>query len=289
MCLPAILFFLIFSYIPMPGAHIAFTNFNYEKGIFGSDFIGLDNFKFLFQSGKIAMLTRNTVLYNVAFIILGNILQIAIAILLSEIRSKHFKRVTQSFMFLPYFISDVLVGLLLYNLLNYDFGLINSVITDFGGSPLKLYSNPNVWPFIIVMIYIWKQTGYGSIVYFAAIMGIDSEIIEAAKVDGANTFHKIRYIIIPSLKPTIVILLLFAMGGIMKGNFGLFYNVIGSSNSLLFPYTDIIETYVFRAMMNTSNYAQASAVGLYQSVFGFAAVMLCNWVVKRIDKDYTLF
>jgi putative aldouronate transport system permease protein len=289
MCLPAILFFFVFSYIPMPGVYIAFTNFNYAKGIFKSDFVGFDNFKFLFTSGKITMLTRNTVLYNVAFIILGNTLQIFVAILLNEIRSKYFKKVTQTFMFLPYFISAVLVGLLLYNLLNYDYGFINSIIKAFDGTPIKVYSNKFVWPFIIVLVHLWQQTGYGSIVYFAAIMGIDAEMIEAAKVDGVNAFQKIRYIILPNLKPTIVILLLFAMGGILKGNFGLFYNIIGPSNSMLFPTTDIIETYVFRAMMNNFNFTQASAVGLYQSIFGFIVVMVCNWVVKKIESDYALF
>jgi putative aldouronate transport system permease protein len=289
MCFPAILFFLVFSYIPMPGVYIAFTNFNYAKGIFGSEFIGLDNFKFLFTSGKIAMLTRNTVLYNVAFIILGNTLQIVVAILLNEIKSKYFKKISQTFMFLPYFISAVLVGLLMYNLLNYDYGFINSIIKTFDGTPIKVYSDKNVWPFIIVLVHLWQQTGYGSIVYFAAIMGIDAEMVEAAKVDGVNAFQKIRYIIMPSLKPTIIILLLFSMGSILKGNFGLFYNIIGSSNSMLFPTTDIIETFVFRSMMNNFNFTQASAVGLYQSLFGFAVVMTCNWIVKKIDSDYGLF
>lgn len=289
MCLPAILFFLVFSYIPMPGIYIAFTNFNYAKGIFGSDFIGFDNFKFLFTSGKITMLTRNSILYNVAFIILGNTLQIFVAILLNEIRSKYFKKVSQTLMFLPYFISAVLVGLLLYNLLNYDYGFINNIIKMFDGTPLKVYANKLVWPFIIVLVQLWQQTGYGSIVYFAAIMGIDAEMIEAAKVDGVNAFQKIRYIILPNLKPTIVILLLFSMGSILKGNFGLFYNIIGPSNSMLFPTTDIFETFVFRAMMNNFNFTQASAVGLYQSLFGFAVVMFCNGIVKKIDSDYALF
>jgi putative aldouronate transport system permease protein len=289
MCTPAILFFFVFSYIPMPGVYIAFTNFNYAKGIFGSDFIGFDNFKFLFTSGKITMLTKNSILYNIAFIILGNTLQIFVAILLNEIRSKYFKKVTQTFMFLPYFISAVLVGLLLYNLLNFDYGFINSIIRSVDGTPIKVYSNKNVWPFIIVLVHLWQQTGYGSIVYFAAIMGIDAEMIEAAKVDGVNAFQKIRYIILPNLKPTVVILLLFSMGSIIKGNFGLFYNIIGPSNKMLFPTTDIIETYVFRSMMNNFNFTQASAVGLYQSIFGFIVVMVCNWIAKKIDNDYALF
>lgn len=289
MCLPAIIYFIIFSYCPMPGAYIAFTDFNYKSGIFGSKFVGFDNFKFLIESGSLWLLTRNTILYNLAFIILGNGLQIFVAILLNEVKNKLFKKVAQTIMFLPYFISAVLVGLLAFNILNYDFGFLNSVIKFFGGDPIKVYSMPNAWWIIIVLVNLWQGTGYGSIVYFASICGIDSNIIEAAEVDGANILQRIRYIILPSLKPTVIILFLFAIGGIMKGNFGLFYNLIGSSNSMLFPTTDIIETYVYRTLMNNFNFANSAAVGLYQSVFGFALVMFCNWVVKKIDEEYALF
>lgn len=289
MCAPALIFFIIFAYCPMPGAYIAFTNFNYKAGIFGSEFVGFDNFKFLITSGSLWRLTRNTILYNISFIVLGNVLQLFIAILLNEVRCRIFKKVSQTIMFLPYFISAVLVGLLAFNILNSDFGFLNSVIKGFGGESLKVYQMPAVWPFIIVFVNLWQQTGYGSIVYFASICGIDSSIMEAAEVDGANIIQRIRYITLPSLKPTIIILFLFSIGGIMKGNFGLFYNLVGSSNSNLFPATDIIETYVYRALMNNFNFASASAVGLYQSVFGFAIVMFSNWIVRRIDKDYALF
>lgn len=289
MCLPAIAFFIIFAYCPMPGAYIAFTDFNYKSGIFGSKFVGFDNFKFLIQSGSLWQLTRNTILYNVAFIVLGNMLQIFVAILLNEVKNKLFKKVAQTIMFLPYFISAVLVGLLAFNVLNYDFGFMNSIIKFFGGDPLKVYSMPNAWPIILILVNLWQQTGYGSIVYFASICGIDSSIMEAAEVDGANIIQRIRYIILPSLKPTAIILFLFAIGGIMKGNFGLFYNLVGSSNSMLFPTTDIIETYVYRTLMNNFNFANSAAVGLYQSVFGFILVMTCNWIVKKIDEEYALF
>ena len=191
-------------------------------------------------------------------------------------------------MFLPYFISQVLVGILVYNLLNYDYGFVNTVLTRLGMEKWGPYSDPSVWPVLLVVIHLWQQTGYNSVVYFAAIMGIDSEIIEAARVDGANGFQKIRYIILPSLRPTLVILLLFAMGGIVRGNFGLFYNVIGT-NSVLFPTTDIIETYVYRATTTDFNFSRASSVGLYQSIIGFAMVMFSNYVVKKIEPDYSLF
>lgn len=288
MCVPAILFFLVFSYAPMPGIWVAFVRYNYRDGIFGSQFIGLDNFKFLATSGKLFTLTRNTILYNLAFIILGNILAVFVAILLNEMRSKWFKKVSQTIMFLPYFISQVLVGVLVFNLLNYDTGFVNGVLTRLGMAEWQPYADATVWPVILVIVYLWQQTGYNSVVYFAAIMGIDSETIEAAKVDGANGFQKIRYIILPSLKPTIIILLLFALGGIVKGNFGLFYNIIGN-NPILYGTTDIIETYVYRATITDFNFSTASAVGLYQSVVGFIIVMTVNYIVKKIEPDYSLF
>lgn len=289
MCLPAVLFFVIFAYCPMPGIYIAFTNYNFRDGIFGSPFVGFKNFEFLLKSGQLWLLTRNTILYNLSFILMGNLLQITLAIMVNEIRCNWFKKVSQTIMFLPYFISAVLIGVLAFNILNYDTGALNTLIRETGGNPVKIYSMAGIWPFVIILCNIWQQTGYGSIVYFASICGIDSQIVEAAEVDGATSMQRIRYIILPSLKPTFIILMLFALGGIMKGNFGLFYNLIGPANSQLFPSTDIIETFVFRTMMNQNNFATSSAVGLYQSLFGFLLVMFSNWVVKKIDPDYALF
>lgn len=288
MCLPAVVFFFIFSYMPMPGAYIAFTNFQYNKGIWASPFVGLQNFKFLFTSGQLTLLLRNTILYNVAFIVLGNFLQLLFAILLNEVQSKRYKKTTQSMMFLPYFISDVLVSLLVYNLLNYDYGFISNLVRSMGGEMAKVYQMPNAWPFIIVLVNLWKGTGYGTVVYFAAITGMDSSMMEAAQIDGANGFQRIRYITLPTLKPTVVILFLFAIGGILKGNFGLFYNLVGN-NSMLFQTTDIIETYVYRSMMNSFNFSQSSAVGLFQSVVGFFIVIGANAFVKHLDPEYALF
>ena len=288
MCIPAVIFFFMFNYMPLPGIYVAFVKYNYRDGIFGSRFIGLDNFKFLATSGELWNLTKNTVLYNLAFILLGNALAVFVAILLNELQSKMFKKVSQTILFLPYFISQVLVGLLVFNLLNFDTGFVNSVLTSMGLEKWQPYSDPKVWPVLLVVIYLWQQTGYNSVVYFASIMGIDGEMMEAAKVDGANGFQRIRYIILPSLKPTIVILLLFALGGIVKGNFGLFYNIIGT-NPILYPTTDIIETYVYRATMTNFNFSTASAVGFYQSVVGFVIVMTVNYIVKKIEPAYSLF
>ena len=289
MCLPAIIFFIVFNYCPLPGIRIAFTNYNFRDGIFGSPFVGLDNFEFLISSGELWMLTRNTILYNLVFIVVGNIFQIVIALMLNEIRCKMFKKVSQTLMFLPYFISAVLIGAIAFNILNFDTGALNALLRETGGDPIQIYSKAGLWPFIIIFCNMWQQTGYGSVVYFAAICGIDASMVEAAEVDGATSWQRIRYIILPSLKGTFIILLLFALGGIMKGNFGLFWNLTGGANSQLVPTTDIIETFVYRTMTTQNNFATSSAVGLYQSIFGFILVMFSNWVVKRIDPDYALF
>ncbi len=288
MCLPAVIFFLVFNYAPMPGAWIAFTNFNYRDGIFGSPFVGFKNFEFLLKSGQLWTLTRNTILYNLAFIVLGNIVQIAIAIMLNEIRSTLFKKISQAAMFLPFFISAVLVGVIAFNLLNYDTGAINALIKATGGDPIKIYSMAGIWPLIIITVQLWQSTGYGSIVYFAAIMGIDRSLYEAAAIDGASAWQRIRHVTLPSLKPTFIILVLFSLGGIMQGNFGLFWNLVGN-NAGLFQTTDIIETSVYRMVLSQNNFTTSTAVGLYQSLFGFALVMTANWIVRRINRDYALF
>lgn len=289
MCLPAIIFFAVFAYLPMPGLYLAFVNFDYSLGIFKSAFVGFDNFRFLVMTGDLWKLTFNTIAYNIAFIILGNILQIAVAIMLNELRNKWFKKVSQTLMFLPHFISAVLVGLLAYNILSYDYGILNSFLKMIGMDPVETYSNPAIWPYIIVITFLWQSTGYGSIIYFAAIMGLDKSILEAAEIDGANAFQRIRYIIIPYLKPTFIILLLFSLGGVLKGNFGLFYNLVGANNTMLYPTTDIIETYVFRTLMTNFNFSLGSAVSLYQSILGLFIVLTANWIVKKVSPENSLF
>ncbi|MCR2021765.1 sugar ABC transporter permease, partial [Blautia pseudococcoides] len=183
MCLPAVVFFVVFNYCPLPGVYIAFTNYNFREGIFGSPFVGLKNFEFLIQSGELWKLTRNTLLYNVVFIVLGNVVQITLAVMLNEVRNKYFKKVSQTIMFLPYFISVVLIGAIAFNILNYDTGALNTLLRETGGDPVKIYSMAGIWPFIIIFCQMWQQTGYGSVVYFAAICGIDSGMMEAAEVD----------------------------------------------------------------------------------------------------------
>ncbi|MCM0650226.1 ABC transporter permease subunit [Clostridium swellfunianum] len=285
---PVIIYFIIFSYIPMPGAYIAFVDYNIGKGIFGSRFVGLKNFEFLIKTGDLWRITKNTLLYNFAFLALTNISQVAFAIMISEISSRWFKKLSQSIILLPHFISMVIVGFFAYNLFNFNHGFINTILTSFGLAKHDFYSDQGIWKYIIVFFKIWASTGYGMIIYLAAITGISSEIYEAAELDGATAWQKIRCIIIPLLKPTFILLFLFGLGGILKGSFDLFYNLIGN-NSVLYRQTDIIDTFVFRSLVGQFNFSQGAAVGFYQSVFGLILVLTVNAIVKRIEPDSALF
>jgi len=288
MALPSAIFIILFSYVPLPGIVIAFQRFRYNKGFFGSPFVGFDNFRFFFISGQAWLVTLHTVLYNVVFIGLGTILTVMVAIFLSELTQKHFKKITQSLMFLPYFISWVTGAALFYGLFNYEYGILNNVLKSLGSAPMDIYNDPNIWPFIIVAANIWKGIGYGAVYYLAAIVGVDEEQFEAAKIDGANIFQKILYVTLPNLTPTIVILVLLSIGGIFRGDFGLFYQLTGS-NPLLYDKTDIIDTFVFRSLMTTKQEGMAAAVGLYQSVLCFITIMAANFAVKKYNRDYSLF
>jgi len=291
MTLPAILFFAVFSYIPMVGLYYAFTNYTYAGGLFGSPFAGLANFRYLFYGGKdspIWMLTRNTILYNLAFIFIGNIMQCFVAILLTEMSGKIFRRISQSLLLLPYFISYVVVGAIAYNFFNPEYGALNSMLNFFGAEPVQLYTTPEVWPPIIIFFSVWKSLGYGSVMYLSAIMGIDREIYEAAKIDGCNIFQEIIRITVPLLKPTFIMLILFSLGGIVRGQFDLFYQLVGE-NGLLFRYTDVIDTYIYRSLNTNFNIGYSTAAGLYQSVFGLITVLIVNTIVKKVNPENALF
>jgi putative aldouronate transport system permease protein len=288
MLLPALLFFIVFCYIPMPGAYVAFVDYNINKGIFGSEFIGLKNFEFLVKTGALWNITKNTLLYNIAFLTIGNMVQIILAIMLSEIGSKWFKKVSQSIILLPYFISMVIVGFFAYNLFNYDHGFINSFLHTLGFESHDFYSDQGIWKYIIVAFKVWSGAGYGMIVYLATITGISKDIHEAASIDGAKASQRIRFITLPLLRPTAVLLFLFGLGGILKGSFDLFYNLIGN-NSVLYAQTDIIDTYVFRSLMGQFNFSLSASVGFYQSLFGLFFVLAINFIVKKIEPDNALF
>lgn len=288
MLLPALAYVILFSYVPMTGIILAFKKYNYNGGIYGSPWNGFSNFKALMISGKLGMVTRNTLFYNIAFIFLGVIFEMGSAILLNELLSKVFKKVAQSFMFLPYFISWVVAGAIMYNIFNYERGVFNHILTSLGGTPFDLYSNPKAWPFVLIFLKVWKQTGYGSVVYLAAITGLDQEMFEAASIDGASAWQKIRYLTIPSLIPTMMILVLMAIGNIFRGDFGLFYQTVKSS-ALLQPMTDVIDTYVFRLLIDNGDVGVSAAAGLYQSILCFITITICNRLVKRANPDYALY
>ncbi|HJC25717.1 MAG TPA: ABC transporter permease subunit [Candidatus Eisenbergiella merdavium] len=288
MLMPAVVYTLIFSYYPMAGVILAFKKYTYAGGIWGSEWNGLENFKFFFMSGQAGLVTRNTVLYNILFIVVGTVVQIAVAIFLTEIRSKSFRKLSQSFMFLPYFISWVIVGVMAFNIFSSDYGFLNNLITALGGEKISFYSKPEVWPAILLFFNVWKGVGYGSILYLAAIMGIDTSVYESAAIDGANVFQRIFHVTIPAIMPTVVILFLMSVGGIFRGNFDMFYNLVGS-NGLLYEYTDVIDTLAFRALISSNDFGMSSAIGLFQSVLCFITVILANKLVSLYDRDYSLF
>lgn len=288
MLAPAVIYVLVFSYVPMTGIVLAFKKYQYAGGIYFSPWNGLENFKALLVAGKLGMVTRNTLLYNIAFIALGVVFEMGSAILLNEIGGKWFKKIAQSFMFLPYFISWVVVSAVMFNVFNYEKGVVNHILNVFGFEAFDLYNSPNAWPIVLIFLKVWKQTGYGSVVYLAAITGLDQEMFEAASIDGASAWQKIKYITIPSLVPTMVIMVLLAIGNIFRGDFGMFYQTVKSS-ALLQPMTDVIDTYVFRLLINNSDIGVSAAAGLYQSVLCFITITVCNKLVKKIDPDYSLY
>ena len=291
MLLPAILLVLTMSYIPMGGLVVAFKNYQYNLGIFGSPWArygGFENFRFLFISGKGWSITRNTILYNLFNLITSQALSMIVAIAITEMRGRIFKRVSQSVIFLPYFISWIIVGSFAYNFFNYEIGSLNNLILAFGGERINLYGMPNAWILIIMIFNSWKWVGYNSIIYIAAITNIDAECFEAADIDGANIWQKIKAITLPSIKPTVIIILLLNISRILRGDFQMFYQLIGM-NGQLFETTDVIDTYVFRSLISGGDVGMTAAATLYQSVLCFVIIMVVNGTVKRIEPDYALF
>lgn len=291
MTVPAICFFVIFSYIPMVGVYYAFIDYDFVGGLFGSKFVGFDNFRFFFHGGLNApawYLTRNTILYNVVFIFLGNVLQCFMAILITEITGRLFRRLSQSLMLLPHFVSYVIVGTIAYNIFNTQVGSLNTLLRALGQDPVNMYMKPLAWPFIITAFYLWKGVGYGCVVYLASIMSFDREIYESSKIDGCNIFKEIWYITLPLLKPTFIMLVLFSLGGIMRGQFELFYQLI-ARNGQLFTITDVIDTYIYRSLTINFNTGLSTAAGLYQSLFGLFTVLGVNAVIRRKNPDNALF
>ena len=284
MAIPGVLYMIANNYLPMFGIIIAFKKLNFSKGFWGSDWAGFSNFEFLFKSSTAFTIIRNTVLYNLVFIVLGMVLAVASAILLNEIRSKFASKTYQTLIMLPYLIGWVIVSYLVYAYLATDTGLINSIT----GNKTNFYSTQKYWPFILVFVNLWKNTGYSMIVYFASIVGISTEYYEAAQIDGATRWQQIKNITLPLLKPTVITMMILNVGHIFASDFGLFYQV-PKNTGILYPVTQTIDVYVYNALMNNSDYAMSSAASVFQSVVGFILVMITNAIVKRTNKSSALF
>ena len=288
MALPGLAYLFINNYMPLPGLWMAFTKVNFRKGIFGGEFVGLDNFEFLFTTKDAFVIFRNTIGYNLIFLVLGPILAITAAIFLNNIRQTFMKRAYQTIILLPHLISMVVVSYLVYALLNADVGLVNKMIESFGGEGVSWYSEPAFWPFILVIVNQWKGIGFSSIVYLSSIVGISSDYYEAAELDGASKWQQIRYITLPLLKPTVITLTILGLGGIFRSDFGLFYQVPLNQGPLI-SVTQTLDTYVLRGLMSLGNLGMSAAAGFFQSAVGFVTIMVANIVVKKISAENALY
>lgn len=287
MALPGILLIFVFSYLPMGGLVIAFKNYTFKKGIFGSDWVGLKNFEFLFATEDAWTITYNTLFLNALFIFTGLIISIGLALIMNEVKKRWVNSIVQSVLFFPYLMSWVVVSYIVYALLTSS-GLVNQWLQWFGIDPILFYQKPAYWPLILTIVYLWKNCGYLSIIYLAAILGINSEYYEAANIDGANKLKQIWYITLPLLMPIIIIMVLLQLGKIFYADFGLFYNVTGDSG-MLYSTTDVIDTYVFRMFRMLGDVGMSSAAGFYQAIVGFVLVLVSNLIVRKIDKEKALF
>ncbi|MEH7253926.1 ABC transporter permease subunit [Neobacillus niacini] len=289
MTAPGLIYLVINNYLPMLGIFIAFKEVNYSKGIFGSDWVGFQNFAYLFTTNDAWIITRNTLLYNGTFILLTTVLAVGVAILLNEVRRKFFARFYQSVLLFPYLMSMVIVGYLVLAFLNAENGFVNNQLLPLLGMDyISWYSESKYWPYILTIVQLWKNVGYVCVVYFAAIIGIDQEYYEAAMLDGATRWQQIRSITIPLIAPIIVLMTLLGIGRIFYSDFGLFFQVPLNSGALQST-TDVIDTYVYRGLITFGDIGMSSAAGLYQSLVGFILVLISNFIVRRKNRDMALF
>lgn len=282
--LPGLIYLLINNYLPMAGLVIAFKKVNFRTGIWSSPWCGLENFKYLFATKDAWIITRNTILYNLVFIVLGLVVSVALAIFLSEMRSRKMRSVHQGCLLIPYIISYVVVSYLVYAFLGSN-GLINKgILQEMGKNSVNWYLESKYWPFILVFVNTWKNAGYASVIYLATILGFDDSVYEAAQLDGVTPWQKIRYITIPLLKPTIITLTMLNVGRIFYSDFGLFYQVPQNSGAIL-NVTNVLDTYVYRGLLELGDVSMSSAAGLYQAVVGFFVIMAANALVRKISPD----
>lgn len=289
MMVPGFIYLIINNYLPMSGLILAFKKIDYSVGILRSPWTGLSNFKYLFSTNDAFIFFRNTILYNLAFILLGNALGVFIAIALDSIRKKFFKRASQVIILIPYILSTVIVSYVVYAFLSGNTGFINNTILKaLHLESINWYSQAKYWPIILVIVFLWMSFGYSSILYYSTLIGIDKTYYEAAVVDGASVFQQIKYITLPSLKTTIITLVLMAVGRICYSDFGLFYQVPMNSG-LLYKATQTIDTYVYRALLEMNDIGRATAAGFLQSILGFICILIANSIVNKLDKESALF
>lgn len=290
LALPTVVWYFLFTYLPMFGIIVAFKRYrplpdtNYVVSLLKSQFVGIDNFKFLFATPDAWIMFRNTLLYNVAFIILGIVIPVSLAIMLSHLHSKKLAKVYQTVIFLPYFLSWVVVSYFVFSFLSADKGVANQIMTMFGKESVQWYMEKKYWPYIIIFLGVWKSMGYGMVVYLASISGIDKELYEAAIIDGASRWQQVKYITLPMLKNMIIIMFILAVGRIFSTDFGLFYRVPRNSGPLV-DVTQTIDVYVYKALMGMNNIGFSSAAAFLQSILGFIMIMTANFVVKKIDSE----
>ncbi|SYX86739.1 ABC transporter permease [Paenibacillus alvei] len=288
LALPGLLFLLLFAYMPMLGHLLAFQRYRLADGLFGSEWIGFQNFEFFFQGNDWLRVTWNTVFLNGLFLVFGLGTAVVLAILLNEVTGKWFKKTAQSFVFLPYFISWLVVSMMVQTMFSSTEGMMNQALTALGFEGVDWYLSPGVWPYILTFVYVWKVAGYNSIIFLASITSISSEYYECAKMEGASRFQQIMYITLPLLRPIIIIMTLLGIGRIFYGDFGMIYAIIGDVG-VLFPTTDVIDTYAYRALRQLGNFSMSSAIILYQSFMGLIAVVFFNWLTRKVDPDSKLF
>lgn len=289
MAMPAVLIMILFNYVPMFGLILAFKDFNFAKGIWGSDWCGLDNFRYLFMVGETAWrLTKNTVFYYLIFTVVNTIGSVMLAIGINEMVFSKTGRTFQSFMILPTFISYIAVSFVVYAFLKNDTGILNRLIVALGGESIRFYQDASKWPVILVIVNMWKQIGYGSVLYLSVLAGIDPNLYEAASIDGASSRQKMWYITLPMLVPMVIVRTLMGLGRIMHSDTGLFYQVTKNSPAL-YDTTQVLDSYVLNAIMTSTDYGVTAATTFYQSVIGFLMVVGTNLIIRKISPDNALF
>ena len=288
MVLPIIIWFCIFCYTPLIYLIVAFKKYSSVAGLWGSEWVGMKNFEAFFGSTNFINVTYNTIFLNALFILASMFFSILIAIAISEVKNKWFKKITQSVVILPHFISWTVIALLCESLLKTSNGFVNNIIVGLGGTKINFYQRAEIWPLLLTILRVWQGAGYGSIVYLATITGIDQSIYEAATIDGASHIQSIRYITLPSLKATAILLFIMSVGKIFNGDFGMIYNLVGT-NTLLYKTTDVIDTYVYRMLVESTNIGQSTAVSLWQSIMGLLIVLGTNALARKVEPDSALF